>query len=151
MFGGPSIYTSFVWNKDLSVFSIVCYVLLVIGLWRVFEKAGEEGWKALIPVYNFYILFKISGLGPMYFWLQLICSALAAVAYWLGHLLFLFYPVGWAMTLGSTVIGFMMWNSLSKAFGHGIGYAIGLWLVNPIFIMVLGYGSSRYYYRWNRY
>ena len=43
------------------IFAAVClvyYVLYVIGFWRMFVKAGEAGWKALIPVYNRYILFK---------------------------------------------------------------------------------------------
>jgi signal peptidase I len=40
-------------------------ILLVIiaasmaGLWKIFEKAGEKGWKALIPIYNYYIWLKI--------------------------------------------------------------------------------------------
>lgn len=39
----------------LSVFSIVCY-------WKIFVKAGIEGWKAIIPFYNFYCMIKIAGL-----------------------------------------------------------------------------------------
>ena len=38
---------------------LVVYVLLVIADWKIFSKAGEEGWKSLIPIYNMYILFKI--------------------------------------------------------------------------------------------
>ncbi len=40
----------------------VIYVIIVAtiaGLWKIFEKAGEQGWKALIPVYNYYIWLKI--------------------------------------------------------------------------------------------
>ena len=32
--------------------SIVSYVLIVIGWWKIFTKAGEAGWKSLIPFYN---------------------------------------------------------------------------------------------------
>ena len=39
---------------------IVCVVLPVIGNWKIFVKAGEPGWKALIPIYYSYILFKIA-------------------------------------------------------------------------------------------
>lgn len=31
----------------------------IAGLWKIFEKAGEKGWKALIPIYNYYIWLKI--------------------------------------------------------------------------------------------
>src|SRR4051794_3360690 len=36
-------------------------VLVTIGLWKLFEKAGRPGWESLIPVYNTYIILKLSG------------------------------------------------------------------------------------------
>lgn len=30
-------------------------------MWRIFSKAGQPGWKTLIPIYNFYIYLKIIG------------------------------------------------------------------------------------------
>ena len=47
--------------------SIAIYVLQVIGWWKIFTKAGEAGWKSLIPFYNLYILFKICW-ESKYFW-----------------------------------------------------------------------------------
>lgn len=137
------IYTQFVWNKNLSFFGLIWYILLVIGLWNTFEKAGEAGWKALIPIYNFYILFKIAQVSPL-FWLAAGCLALAALSYALAKILFIFYPVGWILSIGAMIIQLMMWYRLSVLFGHGMGYALGLWILNPIFIMILGFGSSRY-------
>ncbi len=46
---------------------IAVYVLYVVGLWKVFKKAGEDGWKALIPFYNTYVLTKIVGLSWWWF------------------------------------------------------------------------------------
>lgn len=46
---------------------IAVYVLYVVGLWKVFKKAGEDGWKALIPFYNTYVLIKIVGLSWWWF------------------------------------------------------------------------------------
>ncbi len=137
------IYTQFVWNKNLGFFGLIWYILLVIGLWNTFEKAGEAGWKALIPIYNFYILFKIAQVSPL-FWLAAGCLALAALSYALAKILFIFYPVGWILSIGAMIIQLMMWYRLSVLFGHGMGYALGLWILNPIFIMILGFGSSRY-------
>lgn len=31
----------------------------LIGLWMLFEKAGEKGWKAIIPVYNALVILKM--------------------------------------------------------------------------------------------
>lgn len=40
----------------------VIYVIIlasVAGLYKIFEKAGEKGWKAFVPVYNYYTWVKI--------------------------------------------------------------------------------------------
>ncbi len=33
---------------------------------------------------------------------------------------------------------------LAKSFGKGVGFAIGLILLSPIFIMILGFGDATY-------
>lgn len=38
---------------------LVIIAATIAGLWKIFEKSGEKGWKALIPVYNYYIWLKI--------------------------------------------------------------------------------------------
>lgn len=30
------------------------YILQVVAYWKIFEKAGEPGWKAIVPFYNTY-------------------------------------------------------------------------------------------------
>lgn len=95
------------------------YVLLVIAWWKIFQKAGEAGWKSLIPLYNTYILFKIS------------------------------WGNGWLFLLGfipvvSLVMTIIMDVKLSRAFGHGTGFAIGLFLIPNIFTLILGFDSSTY-------
>ncbi len=41
------------------ILSIIFSISCIVGLWKIFEKAGVEGWKILIPFYNFYIWLKI--------------------------------------------------------------------------------------------
>ena len=45
----------------LLIFSIVSLLLLFISLYPLFEKAGEPGWKALVPGLNFVVWCKIIG------------------------------------------------------------------------------------------
>ena len=33
-------------------FAVMFYILTVIATWKIFKKAGEPGWKCLIPIYN---------------------------------------------------------------------------------------------------
>jgi hypothetical protein len=37
------------------------FVLLVAAYWRIFTKAGQPGWAAIIPIYNTYVLLKVIG------------------------------------------------------------------------------------------
>jgi signal peptidase I len=41
------------------ILTLLFFILSTIGLWGIFEKAGEKGWKILIPFYNWYIWLKI--------------------------------------------------------------------------------------------
>ncbi len=55
----------------LAVYGALCfiwYIIMVIANWKIFSKAGEAGWKSLIPILNYYIEFKISWKGSM-FWI----------------------------------------------------------------------------------
>lgn len=45
-------------------FIIVCILLLIpfhVGLWKLFEKAGRKGWESVVPVYDLYVIQKITG------------------------------------------------------------------------------------------
>ena len=95
-------------GKPLQMFSILIFILEVIGMWKIFDKAGEKGWKAIIPIYNLYILFKITYGAGVYFLLLLI--PIADIVFWI-----------------------IMDVKLAKAFGYGIGFTLGLIFLEPIF------------------
>lgn len=60
------------------ILAVGWYVLLAIAYWKIFEKAGEPGWKALIPFYNTYSQYKFTW-NPNMFWIVLVCSLLGGV------------------------------------------------------------------------
>ena len=106
--------------------AIVVAILQIIALWKVFTKAGEKGWKSIIPIYNLITLFKISGLSP---------------------LLVLVYLVGIIPVIGPIVclvLTVYQANSLAKSFGKSTGFTVGLVLLAPIFYMILGFGKAEY-------
>ena len=60
----PSLWSNFLsgssaWASVLQLLSIGALVFLFVCLWRVFAKAGQPGWAALIPVYNVIVLLKL--------------------------------------------------------------------------------------------
>jgi hypothetical protein len=110
-------------SGHISPVVIVVIVLVVIleiaGMWRVFEKAGQPGWAAIIPIYNYYVLLKIVG----------------KPGWWL--VLFL-------IPLVNIVIAIIVLWELARSFGKGVGWFWGLLLLGPIFYPILGFGSSQY-------
>ena len=98
---------------------IACVVLNIIAQWKIFTKAGKEGWKALIPIYNTYTLLQILNMEPLLCLLMLLPGA-------------------------SFMLGIVMDVKLAKSFGKGTGFAIGLILLTPIFYMILGFGDAKY-------
>jgi len=101
----------------LASFTLV--VLVFAGYWKVFEKAGHSGWKAIIPIYNVVILLRI--IEKPWWWI----------------LLLIIPPVG-------LVFGIIMVHLLSKAFGRGGWYTVGIILLPFIFIPMLGFGDASF-------
>ena len=94
-------------------------VLMIAALWKIFEKAGEPGWAAIVPIYNLYILLKIAG----------------RPGWWL--LLYLIPFVGF-------IIGIIVSIDVAKRFGKGVGFALGLVFLPFIFYPVLAWGDASY-------
>ena len=64
------------------IFVIVYYILVCATLYKVFEKAGQEGWKALVPGYNFYVWCQI--VGQPKWWPLLLLVPIVNVFIWVG-------------------------------------------------------------------
>ena len=140
---GASIMTSV-------IIFIVLYVLLVIAFWKMFNKFGEPGWKAIIPIYNTYIMYKYTW-QRKFFWISLILdivgTALTTAGMGNGTVASMNQPLVWiglVVLLVDLVIAFIAIYKLSVAFGHGIGYFFGLIFLSIIFYYILGFGSSKY-------
>lgn len=113
------------WNLDTSstpatVVSVIIILLIVAAEWGIFTKAGEEGWKAIIPFYNSYIFYKIATGNGWLFILQYI-----------------------------PIVGFFVRAygeyKLSKVFGHSGLFWLGLWIFPFIFELILGFGDDQYH------
>ena len=101
------------------IFSLIFSILAIVGLWKMFVKAGEPGWKSIIPLYNAYIMFKLVwGKGWMF--------------------LLLLIPIV------DIVIYIMFSWKLAKAYGKGAGMGILCILLPSIAYIVLGFGNAEY-------
>ena len=129
---------------------VFIFALSLIGKFFIFEKMGMPGWKSLIPIYSDYLLFR-ELIGSGYFWgyiasalLAGSCSALVTIGMVSGVMEFLFIITAVAACTVTIAIQIKLAHSLSKSFGHGIGYTFGLIFIEPIMLMILGLGNNRY-------
>ncbi|NDV80423.1 DUF5684 domain-containing protein [Bacteroides sp. 51] len=97
---------------------LIINILIIVGMWKIFEKLGEAGWKAIIPIYNMIVL----------------AQALKWTEVW--KIVMLFVPVV------NIYFVILLMNDLSKRFGKGVGFTVGLILLSFIFIPVLGFGAE---------
>jgi len=137
-----SAFMGVFWGSILLVSAVAIgwLVLQVIAYWRIFSKAGEPGWKSLIPFYNTYTQYQLTW-DVKWFFLLVVCVILNLFfADSEGALSF----VASAATLISGAISIVSSYKLSLAFGHGMGFALGLFFLNPIFMLILGFGESQY-------
>lgn len=103
----------------MTIVYLAVAVLGVIAMWKIFEKAGEPGWAAIIPFYNLYVLFKITWGNGWKF-------------------LFLLIPIANFVFLIITMV------KLAKAFGKSGGFAVGLIFLSIIFYCILAFGDAQY-------
>ena len=113
------------------IISTLLAILFLICQWKIFKKAGEPGWKSIIPIYNTYIYLKICGIG----------------AWFLIFFLLPLIPVEELQTIFTVISGIASIYSsykLSKAFGYGLGFTLGIIFLPIIFLPILAFNNSEY-------
>jgi len=94
-------------------------VLTLAGMWKVFQKAGQPGWAAIVPIYNLYILLQITG-----------------------------KPIWWIILFFIPIVNLVMiilvCIELASRFGKSTLYGVGLALLGFVFYPMLGFGDATY-------
>lgn len=101
------------------IFWLAVAVLMIASMWKVFAKAGEPGWAAIVPIYNCLVWLKIAG-RPLW---------------WI--VLFLIPGVNLVILILASI-------DFAKRFGKGAGFGIGLAFLGFIFYPILAFGDAQY-------
>lgn len=124
-------------------------VLVIAIRWCIFKKAGQKGWKALIPVYSDYVYYKIAWSGRVYV-ILLLCSLgsviLGAVATALNQNIGLAVTAvcGVAVAGANAIVSMVIHFKMAHAFGRSDYFAVGLYFLNKIFTAILAFGEAKY-------
>lgn len=123
--------------------AIVWAIFHIIADWKIFTKAGEAGWKSIIPFYNYYVEYNLcwtGGLGVVFGVAYCVLNYMnrtAGMPNWQVLLML-------ALAILACVLHFIESRRLAKAFGKGAGFGVFLFLLGPIARLVLGFGSAQY-------
>jgi len=98
---------------------LVVLVLVIVSLWKIFERAGKPGWAAIVPIYNLIVLLEI--IGKPLWWIVL-----------------MFIPCV------NFVVGILLSVELAKVFGKSPAFGIGMALLPFIFYPMLAFSDARY-------
>lgn len=93
--------------------------LVIVSMWKIFTKAGEPGWAAIVPIYNIIVLLKIAGKPAWWFVLMLIPFV-------------------------NIVIAAILCIGVANNFGKSTGYGLGLFFLGIVFWPMLAFGDARY-------
>lgn len=110
---------SMVGGLIVMVFYLVLIVALIAANWKIFTKAGKPGWASIVPIYNIIVFLEIIG-----------------------------RPVWWIVLALIPFVNFifaiLVSIDLAKSFGKSTGFAVGLILLGPIFLLILAFGDAKY-------
>lgn len=121
---------------------IVWIILEIVAKWSIFRKMDEPGWKSLIPFYSEYIVYKHCWNWQAF--AVFIVASFAAAYFKSGDMADSYEYIATLCSMVAFVVAFLENIKLSRSFGHGYLFAFGLLILNPIFTMILGFGSSEY-------
>lgn len=103
--------------------SLIIALLYIVSMWKIFTKAGKQGWIAIIPIVNTVVLFKIADLNP---WLLLL------------------YLIPIVNIFAIIITAIILEVNLAKNFGKSGGFAVGLIFLNVIFMPILAFSDAKY-------
>lgn len=118
------------WAKICAYICIISVLIIVFSILAsysfIFVRMKRHWWEAIIPIYNIFILHEgIYGNG---WWFLFPFLALIPI-------------IGWILSLIYVITFFVRF---AYSFNKSFGFALGLLLLNPIFVLLLAYGNAEY-------
>lgn len=112
---GVGIVLMLIYLFFVTIFSAI----MIVSMWKIFTKAGKEGWAAIIPIYNVIVELEI----------------IRKPIWWIVLMLIPFVNL---------VVFIIISLELAKVFGKSAGFGILLALVPIIGYPMLAFGDAKY-------
>ena len=136
------------WLAALMAAGLALAAVEVVSNWRILSKAGEPGWKVLVPFYGSYAYAKAVWMGEAFFVSLALGAAssasLGAASAAKGYAATALGFAGAAAYVACLLMQVFMLHATSKSFGHGALFTAGLVLLRPVFKLALAFGKDEY-------
>ncbi|MDO4537422.1 MAG: DUF5684 domain-containing protein [Coriobacteriales bacterium] len=145
------------YSPATGLITAIMLILIVVAHWKMFTKAGEKGWKSLIPFYSDYILYKLVWEPKHYFVFLGSCVGMVlfnvlnftfiiadGMLYLVPNNIFIFTAL--ASISSFVLFGWYLVVNIrtALAYGKSMFFALGLVLLPSIFTMIIGFGKAEY-------
>lgn len=122
----------------LAIFALlICLAiaaLIIVSNCKIFAKAGQKWWKALIPLYNSWVQTKICGLAWWWFPIFVGVTALFSEPRMSNYVI----------SMGLVLVSFNYCYNMAIKFGKSKGFAVLLAILPVIGLPMLAFGSAKY-------
>jgi len=130
----------------IGIVFLITFIINKVGDYLVFKKVGEAPHKCFIPCYSEYMSYNYAGIPLVYFLMWILPIAYLIISSVLQqnnnndalNIVSIVYSV-----IVLFIYAYKCYR-ISKRFGHGIGWTIGLFFLWPFFKLALGMGKSQY-------
>jgi hypothetical protein len=99
---------------------LVLLVVVIASAWKLYEKAGEAGWKSIVPFYNVWVLVQICGKPSWWFFIILFVPGV------------------------NIIFNLLLCLALAERFGKSTLYGVGIFFLPIIFWPMLAFGNATY-------
>lgn len=103
----------------LIVVMLAIFAVSIASMWRIYQKAGKQGWECIVPFYSYYVMYDFCLGNGWLFLLQFVpCANIIAM--------------------------FVLYYKLCTCFGKGVGFYLGVLFLPIVFLPILAFGNAQY-------
>jgi len=103
----------------LNMIGLISTILWIVAYWVLFVKAGQPGWGAIIPIYNYLLILRIAG--RPWWWILLMLIPFVNI-----------------------VLAIIVVVNFTMSYGKSALFAVGMIFLPLIFWLILAFGSAQY-------
>ena len=124
------------------VFSIILIglvVFLIVVRWKMFEQAGEDGWKSIIPFYNTWVLKDIAEVNWWWFLIALLSTIITTSSNSDAE-----NSYSIILSIGTILANLVFYTNIAKKYGKDTGFGVLCALLPIIGLPILVFGNNTF-------